>query len=551
MQSVGELSSVEGAPMPTERQPVMSSAPPMSATIAATPQQANARDDKFSPRSAAAMGLCSFSTQGPENVQAGGGSITPFEHKPRVSPPADFEPPRPAVRKASEVLKKVSPPATDLKKTAPRSQAHQPYYLPVWQPPTWATPVASGQPNASSGRPKQHQQQPYPTRGMAIPVSMYPPPMSMGMVCHPMAPPPMAIYYPPMPPPPHSAMKGPPPSTPSVVSGSNNLKEGSRRLSDHLETPAAKRACIPYDRKRKSLALLAKSFCDMFESHPSQTAIVIDKVAEDLGVERRRIYDVINILESVQIVVRKGKNAYLWIGCEHLPRAFALLQNEAVELYDKNAAGHGLVIASNQQYVAGLQKMKDSRTLCRLSQHFLHVFLIGKESISLPEASELIHGISSQDELIAIGAGRSYFPETHKDPEQVQKATAKGMKTKIRRLYDIANVFLSIGILSKTEGKNKRPIYHWAYPLSVADIQDLYKKMPAYMRNEKTPFERQDSMDENKKALANIHQMGGAEEGADEDDHERLNHVTSRAMMMADAADLTLSVLSSSEKGIE
>ena len=35
------------------------------------------------------------------------------------------------------------------------------------------------------------------------------------------------------------------------------------------------------------------------------------------------------------------------------------------------------------------------------------------------------------------------------------------LKTKIRRLYDIANVLQSIGLIQKTNTKNKKPAFQW------------------------------------------------------------------------------------------
>jgi transcription factor E2F7/8 len=71
------------------------------------------------------------------------------------------------------------------------------------------------------------------------------------------------------------------------------------------------------------LESLSAKFIDQFEGKVNRL-IELDKVTKELNVERRRMYDIINILESLNVVVKNGKNSYLWKGL-----------NEAVETIER------------------------------------------------------------------------------------------------------------------------------------------------------------------------------------------------------------------------
>ncbi|KAF8092329.1 hypothetical protein N665_0417s0026 [Sinapis alba] len=205
-----------------------------------------------------------------------------------------------------------------------------------------------------------------------------------------------------------------------------------------------------YSRKEKSLGVLVSNFMRLY-NRDDVDLFGIDEAAAKLGVERRRIYDVVNILESIGVVARKGKNLYSWNGFVHIPRSLHALKEEGLR------EGFGLFCSSNSHMVShgdhqsedsppddqhysssSLSKMdhKKERSLWLLSQNFVKMFLC------------------SHDDLITLDTAAKALLTYSQD--------SMHMRTKVRRLYDIANVFSSMELIQKTHiPGTRKPAYKW------------------------------------------------------------------------------------------
>ncbi|XP_054814449.1 E2F transcription factor-like E2FF [Prosopis cineraria] len=203
-----------------------------------------------------------------------------------------------------------------------------------------------------------------------------------------------------------------------------------------------------YSRKDKSLGLLCSNFFKLYNREGIGT-IGLDDAASRLGVQRRRMYDVVNILESVGIVARKGKNLYLWKGFSEIPRALNELKEEGMrEKFD--AAYCRPAEASKDKETSGSETKTDplamtlpktdgcrrDKSLALLTENFIKLFLCSDvEIILLEDAAKIM-------------------------PGDAQNSTA--LRTKVRRLYDIANVLSSINLIEKTNHPEyRKTAYRW------------------------------------------------------------------------------------------
>ncbi len=171
---------------------------------------------------------------------------------------------------------------------------------------------------------------------------------------------------------------------------------------------------VPVGRKAHSLGDLCERFLRVASSQRTET-FELDGVIKQLGVARRRLYDIVNILEGAGLLERRGRNMITWLGCGAARSKLARLR----------AADTG---AEHE------------------SRRFAHCSLVGQVErfLKLFRLRRVISWNAALHELNAqLGAEEEEF--------------------KPRRLYDVSNVLAAVQIIRKerVEGMRK-PMFRWA-----------------------------------------------------------------------------------------
>jgi transcription factor E2F7/8 len=111
-----------------------------------------------------------------------------------------------------------------------------------------------------------------------------------------------------------------------VAAASSALdRENLEKAGEVLQQNSDKDDC--QSRKTKSLAILCKKFLQVANDEiGAGKEFSLEMMSTSLGINRRRIYDIINVLEALEMISKQSKNWYMWHGQCNLVTTLAKLK---------------------------------------------------------------------------------------------------------------------------------------------------------------------------------------------------------------------------------
>ncbi|XP_029958552.1 transcription factor E2F3-like isoform X2 [Salarias fasciatus] len=102
---------------------------------------------------------------------------------------------------------------------------------------------------------------------------------------------------------------------------------GAATNGTRLKTPKTPKSPPEKTRYDTSLGLLTKKFVDLL-AQSSDGVLDLNLAAETLQVQKRRLYDITNVLEGIHLIKKKSKNNIQWMGCSLLEVEGAMSQRQ-------------------------------------------------------------------------------------------------------------------------------------------------------------------------------------------------------------------------------
>jgi len=242
------------------------------------------------------------------------------------------------------------------------------------------------------------------------------------------------------------------------------------------------------NRKDKSLGLLADR---MLQNYPyaltlgEYAEVQLDDTAKLLNTERRRIYDIVNVFEAVQIMSKVGKNVYNWHGRTYLMQSLAWLRQLGVKLGMQEQYRVAKEQERDMADIENMSPLQSPRLVSPMMSPYGSPGMSPYGSPNDPNATSM--GINTQKFLMLFlvmprpcQLTLDFAARVIHGPNPSEKAKV----TRVRRLYDIANILQSLGLIKKVqipEGKGKKPAFEYVGPMvdNISLTDEQKRSMPS------------------------------------------------------------------------
>ncbi|GMT13708.1 hypothetical protein PFISCL1PPCAC_5005, partial [Pristionchus fissidentatus] len=269
-------------------------------------------------------------------------------------------------------------------------------------------------------------------------------------------------------------------------------------------------------RKEKSLGLLCQRFIEAMKDATSGkeegNAVHLESIATKMKVEKRRIYDIVNVMEALDSMSKLNKSFYAWHGLNNLPKLMFELQRESIEenlpskiLQVEQAmctftdlspgARRKDLVGSLLDPVLPVSSGGSTLTCSPVESPFSSKssFRMHAPSIASPSTSQNMRDPRGNKNSLAMLC-RRFIMVLLANPQDRRRVSLDVASTvlikdtetegfdppsrgRCRRLYDIANVLVAMGIIKKVHylfGTKKIPlfIYNGPEPDESATLSD-------------------------------------------------------------------------------
>jgi transcription factor E2F7/8 len=177
----------------------------------------------------------------------------------------------------------------------------------------------------------------------------------------------------------------------------------------------------------KTLLQISSSILRMYFAQHN-VEICLKNLALELQIERRRVYDIVNIFEAFDILAKKSKNIYIWKGVDDFKRKLDML-----ECIDASHTNQHLIFSFEFKPVKSKKKMLTYTSI------------------------KVLRFLGLQSKLVSFNQIVDLCLETHAGNASVYDRKC----STTRRLYDIINVLRALGLISKVHSKQQKKFYRW------------------------------------------------------------------------------------------